>query len=696
MVLAAAATCVSAAAPLWAQAPSRIVVDVVDRATGEPVSRAAVTLGTSARAATDAQGRATVLIENAEVTDVAWRLEVRRLGYAPFDSVVGGRALRSGNLRVQLEPLTNELSPLVISADVACPSGFGRIASPRALAARLLNSVEPVVRPLNAVPDGAWQVTETERVLAADGTVLERYVEEQRGDSVPTLRGLPPDSLLALGFVWEDAGAWSYEVPHPNLLGADLFQRRHCFQVGESVSGDGLQELRFVPAQDEDAIQLAGRLVFAHRPTRLLRFELSYPGAPREARGTEAEAVVHFVAGDDQRVSIRRWVQTIPVLASEFVVEPSRAKPLPIQVNARVVEREVRIEEADSTQHQALHERRAVVDCSGLTLPECLRSGNLRWDHRMPSARTAAAAYWAEACQRGPLPLWSDQPVPPVSFGSERLPAGWPTRELTDALYESATEADLAAPQRRQYDAVMQLEACTRLLQAVDADPFLRVEGLSPDAMRTRACSVGEGLLCLQLAADDARWAVLACELEVYDACVGLQPDSTRPQRRALARLAEGRSLRAATQRELRELLATARAAIPRLQVLEGENGFLLRVPTDRAERLEAEPLAPDLRDLLDALGRVLAEHRGVTLTMFVHADFVPVDHGLRRSIAFSREQRAYEHRLDAVRTVLEEAGMRARDIRGERVSIAEPLASNATAVGRQANRRLELVITRN
>ena len=53
------------------------------------------------------------------------------------------------------------------------------------------------------------------------------------------------------------------------------------------------------------------------------------------------------------------------------------------------------------------------------------------------------------------------------------------------------------------------------------------------------------------------------------------------------------------------------------------------------------------------------------------------------------------QQRADAVRDALSERGIDAERLRAEGVGEADPIATNATAAGRQRNRRVELHIER-
>lgn len=95
--------------------------------------------------------------------------------------------------------------------------------------------------------------------------------------------------------------------------------------------------------------------------------------------------------------------------------------------------------------------------------------------------------------------------------------------------------------------------------------------------------------------------------------------------------------------------------------------------------------LTPVAREKLAGIAGVLAGHNGLTLRLQGYTDNIGGDeHNLQLS----------RRRADAVRGFLVSQGVPAANVTAAGFGSASPIASNATAAGRQQNRRVELLIS--
>ncbi len=94
----------------------------------------------------------------------------------------------------------------------------------------------------------------------------------------------------------------------------------------------------------------------------------------------------------------------------------------------------------------------------------------------------------------------------------------------------------------------------------------------------------------------------------------------------------------------------------------------------------------PSMRDTLRRIAGVLNQYPGSQVSIIGHTDSTG---------SLELNQRLSEQRANAVRNELIAFGVRANDLFAVGRGPTEPIADNATAEGRAANRRVELVVTR-
>ena len=94
----------------------------------------------------------------------------------------------------------------------------------------------------------------------------------------------------------------------------------------------------------------------------------------------------------------------------------------------------------------------------------------------------------------------------------------------------------------------------------------------------------------------------------------------------------------------------------------------------------------PGMRDTLRRIATVINQYPGTQVSIIGHTDSTG---------SVDLNQRLSEDRANAVRSELIGLGVRANDLIATGRGQMEPIADNATAEGRAANRRVELVVTR-
>jgi outer membrane protein OmpA-like peptidoglycan-associated protein len=119
--------------------------------------------------------------------------------------------------------------------------------------------------------------------------------------------------------------------------------------------------------------------------------------------------------------------------------------------------------------------------------------------------------------------------------------------------------------------------------------------------------------------------------------------------------------------------------------VVNTGNEIIVSLPEAITFDFDSAALRPQFRGPLLDVSRNLQAYPNTDVTVIGHTDNV----GSR-----AYNQQLSERRAQAVRNVLVEGGTSAARIRTVGVAFDRPIATNATAEGRAANRRVEIVIT--
>jgi outer membrane protein OmpA-like peptidoglycan-associated protein len=112
---------------------------------------------------------------------------------------------------------------------------------------------------------------------------------------------------------------------------------------------------------------------------------------------------------------------------------------------------------------------------------------------------------------------------------------------------------------------------------------------------------------------------------------------------------------------------------------------LLLTLDQDVQFAVDSAAIQPGFRDTLSKVADVLRRHRGTDVTIIGHTDSTGAE---------SYNQMLSERRAEAVRRELVAMGVDGGRLRTVGRGENEPRASNDTATGRAANRRVEMVLT--
>ena len=235
-------------------------------------------------------------------------------------------------------------------------------------------------------------------------------------------------------------------------------------------------------------------------------------------------------------------------------------------------------------------------------------------------------------------------------------------KERADAAAREAAaqaEAQEEAARRAQADAERQaaLEAKAEAQQA--AQQAIQ-ERAAADAARAAALAQQQAA---QQAAEQARLAAQ-------------QADAQRAQ--ALQQAQQAEAEKTALRERLRQQLNLI------LETRETARGLIVNI-NDVLFDFDRFTLKPGAREKMAKVSGILLAYPGLKIQVEGHTDSVGTD---------EYNQRLSEERADAVRDYLVEQGVPADTVTAVGLGKADPVASNDTAVGRQQNRRVELVVS--
>jgi outer membrane protein OmpA-like peptidoglycan-associated protein len=228
-------------------------------------------------------------------------------------------------------------------------------------------------------------------------------------------------------------------------------------------------------------------------------------------------------------------------------------------------------------------------------------------------------------------------------------------KERADAAAREAAakaQAEREAAQRAQAEADRQA-ALQAKLEAQQAAQEAQQEKAAADAARAEAIAQQQAA---EAAAAQARQAAA-------------QADQQRQQAET-----EKAALRERLRQQLNMILETRETA----------RGLIVNI-NDVLFDFDRYTLKPGAREKLAKVSGILLAYPGLKIQLEGHTDSIGTD---------EYNQRLSEQRADAVRDFLVEQGVPEANLSSVGLGKADPVASNDTAVGRQQNRRVEMVVS--
>jgi outer membrane protein OmpA-like peptidoglycan-associated protein len=250
-----------------------------------------------------------------------------------------------------------------------------------------------------------------------------------------------------------------------------------------------------------------------------------------------------------------------------------------------------------------------------------------------------------------------------------------------------AEQRRIALAREQDAQAQARAEAERRRLAELDAQNAAAARG---EAERNRAIAEQSAQAALaqradaeraRAEADAARLAADAARQEAEQA--RLQADAARQD--AESEAARARSAAAQSEQEkaaLRDNLRQQLNVI--LETRETARGLIINLSDVLFDTAKAT-LKPGAREKLARVSGIIGSHPGLKLEVEGHTDSVGSD---------SYNQDLSVRRAESVRSYLVEQRIASADITTEGFGESRPVATNATAAGRQQNRRVELVVS--
>jgi outer membrane protein OmpA-like peptidoglycan-associated protein len=238
--------------------------------------------------------------------------------------------------------------------------------------------------------------------------------------------------------------------------------------------------------------------------------------------------------------------------------------------------------------------------------------------------------------------------------------------EHAKSEHEAQTAAAKAEADRLRHENEMRATAAQTEADRLKAENDSRLAAARTEADRLKA-------------ENDTRLASAGAEA----ARLKQENDAQRANAQAdLDRAAKERAQAEAEKTELRAQLLAQFNAI--LQTRDTARGLIVNVPDILFDTAKFS-LRPVAREKLARVGGIISGHPGLRLEVEGHTDSVGGD---------DYNQRLSEHRGESVRDYLTQQGMQGGSVTTRGFGKTQPVASNDTALGRQQNRRVELVIS--
>jgi len=121
------------------------------------------------------------------------------------------------------------------------------------------------------------------------------------------------------------------------------------------------------------------------------------------------------------------------------------------------------------------------------------------------------------------------------------------------------------------------------------------------------------------------------------------------------------------------------------VEVIKRNNQIVLEMPSDVTFAFNKHDIQPRFYGVLNAVSRTLAKYPATYVDVNGHTDAIG---------SFTYNQRLSEYRADAVAGYLSDRSVNGARLHVQGFGKTEPVASNATIMGRAANRRVEIILT--
>lgn len=743
--------------PSAALSQSRLTATVVDSASGTPLRGVVVsahpaatpTARVIAERLTDPDGRLTY----AALPTGRYVLRVRRVGYQPYQSPVLAIAPGGAPVEVVLRvPARRIVLPAVtVVADRRCPGGFGRAESALGLWTEVQTTLASAAL---AQEDSAHRVPvlRTERYLARDGRPL--YAEPPvPAEAQPAFQGLAPAELSADGYVspGESSQSWVFHAPSVEVLRSQEFERDHCFRVvsppGAADSLRGLLGLAFEPHRARRVSEIAGVLWIDTTTAALRRVTFRFVNSAALGGGRRADGDLRIDVLPTGAWGVVAWELRVPRQVGSIEEQSAPrfmrgVRPIPadsatdMAVGAVIAAREAA---AGARAPRARHGIDAVVlptgmDCGRLGPAACLRHAN---DYALGTGLARdpgrANAYHLGACRSGSRPRLrlasrgqrDDSPLDTVAIDSIGRALDLFIRRRNQSRASGLREDDLTPEFRAEYERRAQLDACARLALSLLTDASASAAHAHAAILLEAACDELEPVACtmrgllVAASATSARDSATAAQLFARG-CTGrhaegcralfrlrpeLAPDTIRLDGRrgqgggsaaslldswVHARLgADARGL-GVTGASYAEDARRLQAWLPFADVEAFPKGVLVRLWANRPVRgfaTPTDPLDPTTFAQVIAALHELPERR---VTLVMHQDSLATGTDPRMLQQTDRHLMSQALRwLDHWRRAGIERGRIRIEIRGYR----DPIAWNGTQLGREQNRRVEIIV---
>ncbi|HEV2616236.1 MAG TPA: OmpA family protein [Candidatus Acidoferrales bacterium] len=257
------------------------------------------------------------------------------------------------------------------------------------------------------------------------------------------------------------------------------------------------------------------------------------------------------------------------------------------------------------------------------------------------------------------------------------------------AQREAQAKADQAAEAQRRAEAEKQtLEA--QLAAAKDAQARAEAQAQQQQA-QAQAQQAQLQAQQAQVAAEQAHEAAVKAELEATQEAQARAAAQTQQQQaqaqaqQAQLQAQQARDAASRAEQEQQQLRATLLAQFNRiLETRDTPRGLVVNMG-DVLFATGKYDLRPEARERLAKLSGIVLAHPGLKLAVEGYTDNVGSE---------EFNQTLSEHRAAAVRQYLVDQALDADSITATGLGMSAPVADNATAAGRQKNRRVEIVIS--